>query len=250
MTAGKRRTDEWVEHAAERDERQVGDHDVDRTTDEFRGDVANVEPFEHRHLRVFPDTRMQLSMTDIDRSHEQSAALQQTVGEATGGGTSVERSPTVDRQTERVERSVELLATAAHEPRALTHDHDSIAGVHLPRRLVGERAIHEDAPSIDGDRRLHSALDEATSNEVGVETLSPRHRSGLLGRSLLRRSLLGRSLGSSLLRGGLCSSLGLHGGSSFFPLLTRIVRVNTNLVRFKRDHKRIFPVIPIEDSDR
>ena len=29
VTAGKRRTDEWVEHAAERDERQVGDHDVE-----------------------------------------------------------------------------------------------------------------------------------------------------------------------------------------------------------------------------
>ena len=65
-----------------------------------------------------------------------------------------------------------------------------------PNNPISQYWIWRQVPSLVAANRLESgayrvgSADEAASNEVGVETLSPRHSSGLLGRSLLGRSLL------------------------------------------------------------
>jgi hypothetical protein len=164
MTTGTRSTHERIEHPTQRDEREVGHHQIDGTTEQFRSDITNVEAFEDRHLFMLSDARMQLAMAHVDRSNPIRASLEQAVGESTGGGASVERRPTGDIKPKCHERTIELLATAADESwTGALHNH-RITGVHLPRGFVGDCAVHQHPTGIDRLRRLHPALDEPATH--------------------------------------------------------------------------------------
>ena len=74
----------------DRDERQVGDDQIDRAADRDRVEVADVESLEDRDPLVVADLRMQLPVADVDRHHVGGAALQQAVGEPARRCTGVE----------------------------------------------------------------------------------------------------------------------------------------------------------------
>lgn len=110
--AGQRGAHERSDHTSERDERQVGDHHLDRSADVGRIEIADVVLLEHQHPIVIAYSRMQLAMANIDGGDRCRSALQQTIGESAGRCTRVEDPLTDDVDRERDQRSVELFAAA------------------------------------------------------------------------------------------------------------------------------------------
>ena len=121
-------------HGTERDERQVGDREIDRTAEVLRLEVAGVGALEHRDPRVGAQRPRELAAPDVDREHRRRAGLQQAVGEPAGRRTEVERPRARDRHREAVERGGQLLAAARDEARGLTLELDGLCGVDEARR--------------------------------------------------------------------------------------------------------------------
>ena len=77
----------------QRDERQVGHDDVDRTAGDGGRDVADVRAFDVRDPVVGPQPLVQLAVADVDGDDVTGAALQEAVGESSGRCPGVERQP-------------------------------------------------------------------------------------------------------------------------------------------------------------
>ncbi len=118
---------------------------------------------------------MQLSVTDIDRHHVRGAALEEAIGEPTGAGACVQYPPAGHVEAERVERGVQLLATSADESWPVTIDDDRVARMNLSSGLVGDGTVDQDALFLDRPARVRAAADELSTDELCVETLTPRH---------------------------------------------------------------------------
>ena len=208
---------------AQRDERQVADHDVDAAPDLLGGGVTDVAAFEVRDPRIGTQPFVQLAVPDVERDDVRRAALQQTVGEPTGRCAGVERAQAGHVDGEHRQRMVELLGAPSDEPRRRAVDDHGVGRRHLARRLVGDRAVDEHAVVADQRLRLGAAADELAADEFGVEPSPWCHSTSgsggagcLLRRALLRRSLLGGALlGRCLLRGGLLRRSLLRGGAFF-----------------------------------
>ncbi len=120
------------DHLGERDERQV--RDDDRRGRRGRRQVGgserpDVEALDHGDTRVVAQPRVQLAVADVERDHVVRAALEQAVGEPSRGGPGVECGQPCDVDPERLERVVELVATATDETRRLAGDEHCVTGV-------------------------------------------------------------------------------------------------------------------------
>lgn len=98
------------EDFAQRNEREVGDEEVERR--EF-GKVAGVGAFEEGDARVVAEALVELGAADIDGEDRSGAALEEAIGEAAGGGAEVEAAKAGDIDFERGERGFEFVAAAA-----------------------------------------------------------------------------------------------------------------------------------------
>ena len=78
------------QHQAQRDEGQVGDHEVDRAVDRLGGQRADVGALVHPHPLVGAQRPGQLAVADVDGDDLGGAAAEQHLGEAAGGGAGVE----------------------------------------------------------------------------------------------------------------------------------------------------------------
>src|SRR5262249_45327365 len=92
------------------DERDIAD-DQPRREREL-GDMARVRPLEHDNPRVFPNTRVQLAIADVEGDHPCGAALQEDVREAARGRSDVEAVASCRVDAENVQCMGKLDAAA------------------------------------------------------------------------------------------------------------------------------------------
>ena len=81
------------QHQGQRDERQVGDDQLDRSADGVRRQRADVRPVVQLHPLVGLQPPDQLPVADVDGDHLTRAAAEQHVGEAAGRGAGVQAAP-------------------------------------------------------------------------------------------------------------------------------------------------------------
>ena len=84
------------QHKPERDERQVGDDQLDRLTDRARGEVAHVGAVDDYDAFVGLQRPRELPVADVDGHDRLRAGAQQHVGEATGRRARIETAPAGD----------------------------------------------------------------------------------------------------------------------------------------------------------
>jgi hypothetical protein len=127
---------------------------------------CRVDGLHHRHARILAQAFVQLCASHVERDHLGRAALKEDVGEAARRGADVEAATAPGIDAEDLERVVELLAAAGHEPRLLAElQRDGL--VHLLPRLVesGHPPGHHER------LRLGARLGEAALDEENVEAL-------------------------------------------------------------------------------
>ncbi len=133
-------------HRAQRDERQVGDHEIDRPADLVGLEIARVGALQHGHACVGAQRPRELTAPDVDGDDAPRPCLQQAVGEAAGRGAEIEGAHSFHHDREAVERGGQLVATARHEARSLTLELDRLGGVDEARR-ARRRGSRRRAPS-------------------------------------------------------------------------------------------------------
>ena len=81
------------QHRRQRDERQVGDDEVDRAADGVGGQRADVGALHHHHRGVGAQRPGQLAVADVGGDHLAGPAIQQHLGEAAGRRAGVQAAP-------------------------------------------------------------------------------------------------------------------------------------------------------------
>ena len=173
---GRRARSQRGQHRGQRDERQVGDDEVDRPTDRLGGQVADVGALHDRHPRIGPQRPGELAVADVDGDDLAGAAVQQHLGEPAGRGAGVQAAPAVDRDAERVERADQLVRAARH-PGLLVGVLDGQRGGHRDgRRGLGRRhAVDADPAGADQLGGLLPRARQPAPHQLGVNTSAPRH---------------------------------------------------------------------------
>ena len=140
--------DEDADDRAQRDERQVGDHRVERRRSVASVDVTEVGALAATSTRASaPEPFVELAVADVDGDHLRGAALEQAVGEAAGRRAGVEDPNPVTSSSKR-SSAASSFSPPRPTNRAARPRHDRLAGVDLSGRLVGaSRADHETRPS-------------------------------------------------------------------------------------------------------
>ena len=108
-------------------------------------------------------------MTDVDGVDVRGGALEQAVGETTGGRSGVEHPPAGDDDAEVGQRGVELVAASADEGRGGVEQHDRFVRRDEAGRLLGQDTGDEHAAGGDGRPGLLPRGHDAPSHELGVE---------------------------------------------------------------------------------
>ena len=88
------------QHGAQRDEREIGHHDVHRAAEVVGVQAAHVGPLAVVDPRVGPQPLVELAVADVDRHDLSGAALQHAVGEAAGRSAGIQDAPASDVDTE------------------------------------------------------------------------------------------------------------------------------------------------------
>ena len=159
--------EERARHRSQRDERQVGHHDVDRSADGGSIEGADVGALPKVDALVVAETLVELAVPHIDGDDLARPALEETVGEPTGRRAGVERAATLDEDPEAVEPGGELVS----RPRLRTARayHDDRPRGHESCGLVSHRAADDDAPVDDELRGAFAARSETSSDEFRIE---------------------------------------------------------------------------------
>ena len=119
---------------------------IRRARREFRIDLAqhlggqrpHVDPLQDGDPVVAAEALMQLTVPDVDGVDLRRPALEEAVGEATGGRARIERRAGRSTSTaKRVEGGIELLAAPADEAGRRAEELDGLVGRHQAGRLVG-----------------------------------------------------------------------------------------------------------------
>ena len=126
ISARRAQPHECRQHRRERDERQVGDHHVERPIDVLPAEVANVAPLAHEDAGVVAKGRVQLPVAHVDGQHAGRPPLKQAVREAARRGSGVQGTRAADIHAEALEGGIELVAPAADEARARREDLDGL----------------------------------------------------------------------------------------------------------------------------
>ena len=204
---------------AQRDERHVDDHDVDRPADRVRRRVADVRPLEHHDPRVGADARVQLAVADVEGDDLAGARGQQAVGEPAGRRADVERPAAGDvdaevrrarrrasrrraRRSAAADRSTTTASPAATSRAGLSATAPLTSTRCSPTASAGLGAAGRRAPAGRARRRgaggcaTQPGRDVATLRDAGGADRLLRRRRRLLGRRLRRRRLAFASAGA------------------------------------------------------
>ena len=100
---GGERQHTW-QNQTQRNETDVADDRSRRRFEQCAREFARIEPFVNNDSAVAPQSRVDLSMADVDRINPPRAARQHDIGEAAGRGANIETVETMRIETERVER--------------------------------------------------------------------------------------------------------------------------------------------------
>ncbi len=87
---------------SEGNKRNVDRDEVDRLADGFKGQVANVGPFDDSNARVLSQFPSQLAIADIDGVNLARTVLEQAVGEAARGRAHIEADLVRQRRPQRL----------------------------------------------------------------------------------------------------------------------------------------------------
>lgn len=98
-------------HGTQRNERQVGDDEIERAAEVCRRAVPDIGSIPHVDTRVPADRPVQLTVTDIDGANARGSVLEQTIGESSGRCTRIETAFTRRVDCESVQRCFELQTT-------------------------------------------------------------------------------------------------------------------------------------------
>ena len=166
--------DERVEHGADRDEREVGDDQVEQAV-LGSGHRADVHPLVHLDSGIVTHRGMHLPVADVDRDDLRCAVLEKALREAARRRAGIERAPTVHVDGEGLEGFDELVSPTAHEARRRTEDLDGLTCADHATRFVGRRAPDRDEPRVDGPLRGLTARGEPAAHELRVEPPARGH---------------------------------------------------------------------------
>ncbi len=181
---GRRARRQCGQHCGQRDERQVGDHQVDRAADRVGRQIAHVGALHHGHARIGAQRPGQLAVADVDGDHLAGAAVEQDLGEPAGRGAGVQAASAVDGQPEGVQCADEFVGATRH-PAAFVGVFDRERGADGDRRrgLGGGHAVDADPACADQLGGLLAGAGQPAPHQLGVNTCPPRHeRSPLLDR--------------------------------------------------------------------
>ena len=155
----------------QRDEGDVGHHEVGRVGQVARRQRARVGALEHGDALVGAQRPVQLAVGDVERDDVRGAALQQAVGEAAGRGADVQAAAPGGVDARRVERVGELDPAARDEARALVDGHLDVLGDDLARlgRALAAAAAQAHLAGHDRRRGAGARGEEPALGEQGVE---------------------------------------------------------------------------------
>lgn len=164
--------DQSPQHSAKRDEAQVGHDQLGRFTDEVGGGGTDIGSLDVDYARVGPEALVQLAVTDIDSDDPLGSPLEQTIGEAAGGGSGIDAHAPDDIDPKGIKRGVELLATPTNEAGPVIQDLDTVAALDEASRLVCKASVDLDFVRVDEPSRLLSRFRETAADEFGVKAVS------------------------------------------------------------------------------
>ena len=158
---------ETREHGRERreaDEAEVGHQHVEGSAQFHWIGQLDVHALEHAHARILPQLPCQLPVVHVDARHAGRARLQQAVAETAGGRADVQAPQTAHVLSERIERPLQLMAAARHEPLAVLHHHLGIRR-HAHGGAGGVHVAH-----------LHLVRQHRAQRRVGIREVSLLHQ--------------------------------------------------------------------------
>jgi len=162
----------------QRYEAQIGDDEIDCSSDGFGVEAADVGSLPDLDSIVGTQLLVQLPIADIDGDHAWCAVLQQAVGEPAGRRARVEGSTAAHIDLEALERRRQLLAPSAHVAQRRPAHLDGVTRRNEPRRLVGDGTADGHALLGDDLNRSLPTRREAPPDELRVEA-SPRRQAFL-----------------------------------------------------------------------
>lgn len=118
---GSQRSD-VASNESQRYEGEIGHYQVERSAERGGIDMTDVRSFNNHDPRIGSDSLMKLTIPNVERHHPDGPALQEAVGESPGRRTHIDRSPSVDCNTEHFDRVVEFRPGPADEPCRWTRD--------------------------------------------------------------------------------------------------------------------------------
>ena len=154
-----------------RNEAHIDDDRVRRFAERRCRERARVDAFERADARVRRETRVELSVTDIDGDDLRRAAREQDVGEASGRGADVEADEASRIEREGVERGGKL-DSAPRRPGMRRLGFDRRVTGNLFRGLLERDSADADQPGRDRGLSAGATRKEAALDENDVRTLA------------------------------------------------------------------------------
>jgi hypothetical protein len=184
---GRGDSDDRVQHGGQGDEREVGDHEVDRPPYLPKIQIAHVRLFPDPDSWIIAERGGELAGADVDRDDLGGTTLEQHLGEATGRGAGVQR-PAGHLKIEIVERAGQLVSAAGDI--AIDNDLDQVRRLDPLGRPGHHVVVNSDQTGIDHVLSVAPGADQPAVHELAVQALTAvgpsGHRSGARRRIRLR----------------------------------------------------------------
>lgn len=107
---------QWFGDDPDRDERQVGEDDIKRRTEQLGIGMADIGALDDLDPIVAPQAMVELAVADVERNDAVRSPLQETVGEPSGRSTYIDGAPSAYRDGELLDGVIELVPTPSDEP--------------------------------------------------------------------------------------------------------------------------------------
>ena len=207
----------WRKRETQRDERDVGDHEIHGLFDGHT--LARVHALVDDDARVLAQAPIELALPDVDGVHARGSALQQHIGEATGRRADVDGDLSGHVEAERVEGTGQLVTTARD---VLGTGVDGELGVFRDRRRrpVGATSVNTHRARQDECLSALAAWRESALHQELIEPHAFGHRADSRAHSRYCAAMpvsYARMAGISSLLGGVLVLLGIGIAGAITP---------------------------------
>ena len=155
-------------HLGQRNEGQIGDHQVAGFADDRTVERSRVDPLVDDHPRVGAQPLVEQAVADVDRVHPRRAALEEAVGEAAGRGADIEADETRGIDGEGLQGRRQLVPAAGDVRLACPHI-DGCLRPHRGTRLVGALPVDRHPPGHDRPASLVGTREMAPFDQKFVQ---------------------------------------------------------------------------------